>query len=163
MIVSGLHPIKGVSAIRMIYPVLFYSRIHVLMFCVDRLQFHLQFTHRLSGGLNLDIQGLALQRQQLRFKGALFCFELSVFLCRHCLTLQILQLPLQLITNICEALKVFMRAPHSALCLFAPLFVLRDAGRFFDKNPQFLRLGLYQATDHPLFNDRVTSRPQPRP
>ena len=118
----------------MIYPKLFYSRFNMLVLCVHPLQLHLQFTHRLRSGSDLNIQYLALQRKQLCFQRALFSFEFSVFLCCCRLTLQILQLPLQLITDVCEPFEILMRASHAALCFLAPLLVLGYAGGFFYKN-----------------------------
>ena len=135
------------------------------------LAFQFRFQPAQFGGLGLDVgargihlacqfglAGLRLafagQRQPLRFQRAVGVEQEK--LPRHFrLNAEFFQLAAEFLADIGNAVQVFARIAQSAFGLLAAFLVFRHARRFFQKPAQFLRLGLDDARNHALLNDRV--------
>jgi hypothetical protein len=76
------------------------------------------------------------------------------------LRLQALHLAAQFEADILDAGQVFPRIFQSTVGFLAPLLVAGDAGRFFEKDAQIIRLGLDNPRNHALADDGVCTRPQ---
>src|SRR5690606_9894723 len=97
----------------------------------------------------------------LRRDAALLRLELLVPLGGIRLSLQVVELLLDLVSQIGEALEVLPRMTNAVLGLAAPLLVLRDACRFLEKRAKLLRLRLDEPGNHPLLDDRIAVRAEP--
>ena len=62
------------------------------------------------------------------------------------------------VAQILQALHVLARRSDTRLGLFAPLFITRDAGGFFDEGAHVIGFGLDDARDHALLDDGVAAR-----
>ena len=60
--------------------------------------------------------------------------------------------------DVLDAREILARVGEPAFGFPAPLLVLRDAGRFLEKDAQLFGLGLDDARDHSLLDDRVGAR-----
>ena len=76
---------------------------------------------------------------------------------------QMHQLLFQFLQNIADAQQIVARVADTQFGLAAAVAILGNTRRFFQKNTQFLRLGLDDARDHALLDDGVGARPQPGP
>jgi hypothetical protein len=119
----------------------------------------------LATGLLLELVQLfaeraRVQREQLGMHLALLILEFLVALGRARLALGVLQLAVDLLAQVAQALEVLLGVADAVLGLAAPLLVLGDAGRLLEVDAQLLGLGLDQARDHALLDDRVAARPE---
>ena len=133
-VIGGLHGIEAVGTIGVILPVLLNAGVHLLVFRIHGLQPHLELTYRLATAAGLAVQLLPLQRVQLCFQGALFSLEFTVLFRRLRLALQVLELTLQLVTQVREALEILHGAAHAGFGFPAPFLVLGNTRRFLDKH-----------------------------
>ena len=143
-IVGRLHLVEGIGAVSVFHPVLLDRGVYLLVFRMHRLESYLQLADRLAGGPDLAVKLPPLQGLQLGLQLAFLGLEFSVFLGRRRLPLQVLELALELVAQIGEALEVFRGTAHAALGFLAPLLVLGDTRGLLDKHPQVLRPGLDQ-------------------
>ena len=72
------------------------------------------------------------------------------------------ELTFQFLSQICQSFQIVPRMRNATLGLTSSFLVLGNAGRLFNINSKVLRAGFNQLTDHALFNNGVTSRPQAR-
>jgi hypothetical protein len=78
---------------------------------------------------------------------------------RHrCLRLELLDLHAQLVADVVDARHVLARLGEPRLGLLAALLVARHARGFLEEHAQLLGLGLDDARDHSLLDDRVRAR-----
>jgi hypothetical protein len=70
------------------------------------------------------------------------------------------QLAAEFLADVGNPVEVLPRVAQPAFGFLAPFLVLRHTRRFFQKAAQFLRLGLDDARDHALLDDRVGLAPQ---
>ena len=89
-------------------------------------------------------------------------FQLAIFGRDPCLRREALELVAQLQPDVLDARQVLARVREAPFGLLAPLLVLRHAGGFFEEDAQLLGLGLDDAGNHPLLDDRVGARAQAR-
>ena len=73
-----------------------------------------------------------------------------------------LELVAQFQADVLDARQVLARIRQAPFGLLAPLLVLGHAGGFLEEDAQLLGLGLDDARDHPLLDDRVGARPEAR-
>ena len=159
-VIRGLDCIECVITVRVLYPMLFNGGIHLLVLGMNRFQFDLQFANCLGGDFYLAVQLLPLQCLQLGFEVTLLCLELGIFFCRLGLPLQVLQLTLQFIAQIGQAIKIFHGAAHATRGFLAALFIFGNACRFLDENAQLLWLGFDESANHALFDNGIATRAQ---
>jgi len=84
----------------MLNAMLFDGGVNLLVFRVHRFQFYFELTNLLRRRTNLPIQCLPLKSQELRLQASLFFLIYPVFFCSLRLTLQMLQLAFQFVTQI---------------------------------------------------------------
>ena len=65
--------------------------------------------------------------------------------------------------DVLDARQILARVGEAAFGLLAALLVLRDARGLLEEDAQLLGLGLDDARDHPLLDDRIGARPRPVP
>ncbi len=108
--------------------------------------------------LDATIQFAPAHRLQLRLELPLLLPERLKALGRLRLTVQPLQLTLQLFAQVGKTGEILLGAADAILGLAPPLLVLGDAGGFLDVVPQILRTRLDQLGDHSLLDDRIAAR-----
>ena len=79
------------------------------------------------------------------------------------LLLELLDLARQLEADVGHPREVLAGVRKAVLGFAAPFLVLGDTGGFLEENAKLLRLGLDDARDHALLDDRVGAGPQPGP
>src|SRR5665213_2060906 len=72
------------------------------------------------------------------------------------------ELAAELVADVLDARQVLACVGDASLGFLASLLVFRHAGGFLQEDPQFLGLGLDDARDHSLLEDRVRARAEPR-
>ena len=112
--------------------------------------------------LGFGVQRLPSKREQLGAQETLLGLQFAVALGRACLPLEVLELALELLAQIGETFEVLARAADAVLGVAAPVLVTRDACGFLDVDAEILGFRLDQAGNHPLLDDRVTARAEPR-
>ena len=70
------------------------------------------------------------------------------------------ELFLDLLAEVFQALEILAGVPNALLGFAAALLVLGYARRFLEERAQLLGLGLDEARDHALLDDRVGARPE---
>ena len=161
-VVATLDLVEDIRAPTPLHPLLFDARVHLLVLREHRLEGYLEFTDPAGAAGRLLVDVFPLQRQQLGLQGALLFLQGPVFFRRLRLSLQVLELPLELVAQVRQALEVLEGAAHAGLRFLAPLLVFRNTRRFLDENTQFLRPGLDETGDHALLDNRVAAGPQAR-
>ena len=86
--------------------------------------------------------------------------ELAVLGCDLRLAVEPLELVAELDPDILDPREILAGVGEPPFGLLAPLLVLGDTRGFLQEDPQLLGLGLDDARDHPLLDDRVGARPQ---
>ena len=79
------------------------------------------------------------------------------------LAVQVFDLFFDLLKHIHDASEIFLGVFNAGGGFAATLFVLRNAGCFFQKHSHFFGLRFDQPRNHALFNDRIAARPEPGP
>jgi hypothetical protein len=158
LVIAGLHRRQCVVALGVQYPRLFDPGFDGAQFRDLRLQRRVPLPQQriLSG--KVRVQFVELQHQQFRMEFPLLLLVLTKAPGDSCLPLQVADLLLDLLAQVVQPVQVFARVGNPALRFAATFLVLRDACRFFQKGPQVVGLGLDQARNHPLLNDRVAAR-----
>ena len=126
----------------------------------SRLQCHLVLTEHALALADVAVEIAPAQGRELVLQTPLVGLQRAVFLGRGGLALQVLKLFANLLAQVVQTLQVLARVAHTGFGLAPAFLVLGDAGRFFDEQPQLVRLGLDEARDHALLNDGVTARTQ---
>ena len=101
------------------------------------------------------------QGAELGARQAFFLLELLEASRRLGLFFQPADLGLDLAPDIVDAIEVLACVADARFGLAPAFLVTRDAGRLFDETAQVLGLGLDDARDHALLDDRVGTRAQP--
>ena len=105
--------------------------------------------------LRLDVQRLPAQGQQLGAHQTFLHLEFFVFLRGARLTLQAVELGLQLLTDVIHARQI-LACVLDTVFGFAPAFLItRYAGRLLEHAAQLFRLGFNDAVHRVLFKDRI--------
>ncbi len=125
------------------------------------LEAHLLITDHLLALADLSVQRLPAQRRELCLELSLFGLVLLIFFGGLRLSVQALQLALELFAQVGQALEVLVGAADAVLGFAATFLVLGYPGRLFDEVAQILRSRLDEPGDHALFDDRVAARAQP--
>src|SRR5690606_11578158 len=107
---------------------------------------------------DLAAQRLEAQREQLGRHAPLLRLELLVAGGGLRLSLQMVQLLVDLLAQVREALEVFAGMPDPMLRLATALLVLRDAGSLLEERAKLIGLRLDETRDHALLDDRITVR-----
>ena len=157
-VIAALHFVEAIVELGLCRRDAFRSRHRRALLGDDRFEAHFQLGDVALALLDLTIEMTPLQRLQLRLEQTLFFFQFGVAFGRLRLALQMLQLTLQLVAQIGEALEIFLRATHAVFGFAAALFVFRDAGGLFNKHAQLIGLGFDQLRNHALFDDGVAAR-----
>ena len=159
-VVAGLGTVKVFGAFVVGFPQGFQGGFQVHPLGQEFFKLQLGIADLATRGLQVVIQGLPAQYGKFRFFLALFLLVgFVLFRCSR-LSLQVLQLPAKLFPQVGQAIKVFLGTLDAVFGFPAAFLVLGNAGRFFDVDTQFLRLGFDQPGNHTLFDDGVASRPQ---
>ncbi|MBV6412663.1 MAG: hypothetical protein OMOMHJEC_00446 [Xanthomonadales bacterium] len=96
----------------------------------------------------------------LRVDLALLGAQLAPALGLPGLPAQVLELLVDLVGDVLQALQVLARGAHPRLGLTPPLLVLGDAGCLLEVHAQVVRRRLDDLRDHALLDDRVRTRPE---
>ena len=126
----------------------------------DLLELRLFLGQPLAQGLQLHIQRAELQRLPLRVLDLALGGQRLVLLGLAGLAAQVLELLVDLLAQVVEAIQVLAGVADAGLGLLAPLLVLGDAGGLFQVHAQVLGPGLDDLADHALLDDRVAARAQ---
>ena len=105
----------------------------------------------------LAVEVLELEREQLGPELALLLLQRLVAARGHGLALQVADLLVELLAQVVQAIEVLAGVRDAALGLAAPLLVLGDAGRLLEEGAHVVGLGLDEARDHALLDDRVAA------
>ena len=105
-------------------------------------------------------QGASAQQRKLPLDPVLFFFQRLIASGRLGLTLEPLELLVQLLTDIVEPVQVLLGATHAIFGLATALLVLGDTGGLFQGGAQLFGARLDQPRDHALADDGVGARPQ---
>ena len=103
---------------------------------------------------------VALEQPQHMLLFGLFGGQRAIGLRNVRLLAKLAKLKIEFAPDILHPREVFATAREPAFGFLAALLVLRDAGRFFEKDPQFLGFGLDHPRNHALLDDRVGACPQ---
>ena len=121
-----------------------------------------EVVQRLAGiGLDARLIGLAfgaLQEPQLMLLARGVAGQRVVALRDFGLLFEAFQIGVELAQDVFDAGQVFARVAEAVLGFAAALLVFRDAGRFFEEQPQFLGFGFDDPADRALADDRVGAR-----
>src|SRR5690606_4590044 len=135
--------------------------IGVALLGYQRLESHFLIGDHLFPLAGLLIQSLPAHGGELGLEFAFLGLVGLVLLGGLGLTVQAIELTLQLLAQVGQARQVVLGTANAILGLATALLVLGDAGGFLDVVAQVLGLGLDQLGDHALLDDRVAARPEP--
>ena len=139
-------------------PLLLDGRLGGTLVCERGLHGELALAHRAVMDLGAAVELAQLQSQHFGREPALLFLQRLVAARRGGLPLQMADLLVDLVAHVLQALEVLARLAYAAFGLAAPLLVLRDASRLLDEGAHVLGLGLDDARDHALLDDRVAAR-----
>ena len=121
----------------------------------------LAFAHRGIMHFGAAVEVAQAQRQNLGDEPSLLLLQRLITARGRRLALQVADLFLDLIAHVLQPLEVFARLGDAHLGLLAPLLVTRDAGRLLHEGAHVIGLGIDDARDHALLDDRVAARAEP--
>ncbi len=110
--------------------------------------------------LHAPVEFLPAQHQQLRARQALFLFQFLVARRGARLPVQLGELRVEFLADVVHARQVLARVLDAALGLATAFLVFGNARGLFQETAQVFRLGLDDARDHALLDDRVGARSQ---
>jgi hypothetical protein len=119
----------------------------------DLLQPGLFLRQTFAQRLQLAVEQPELQRFPLRVLDPAFGLDRLVLLGLFGLPRQMLQLLADFLAQVVQAVEIFAGVANAGLGFLAALFVLGDAGGFFQIDAQLLGLGLDDLRDHALLDD----------
>ena len=160
LVVMPLHGVEGFIGHRQVFTQLLEFRLNPALLGQLGLHGQFAFLYGLLAAAGFLVHGVVAQRQQFRLHLAFFFLEFLVTLRGARLALQLVELLVYFFQQVVQAIEVFTRMPNSVFRLAAPLLVLGDAGGLFQERAQVIGLGLDQARDGALLDDRVTARTQ---
>ena len=160
LVVRALHFVEVLGALGVLFARLLDLALHPALLGDRRLQGILGSRKIALVPLGLLIEYAQAHGQQLRRCLPLLGLVLLVTLCRLCLAVEMANLFVDFVNKVCEPLEVLARVADAVFGLAPALLVLGDAGRLFDVHAHFLGLGLDDARDHALLDDRVAARPE---
>ena len=128
-----------------------------------RLHRKLALAHGRILHLRAAVEIAQTQREQLCREAALLLLQHLVAASTSGLTLQVTDLLVDLVTQVLQPLEVLPGVGNAALGLLASLLVPRDPRRLFDEGAHVIGLGLDEAGDHALLDDRVAARAETGP
>ncbi|RMO58632.1 hypothetical protein ALQ37_03750 [Pseudomonas syringae pv. aptata] len=139
---AALHQVEAFGQVMVAVTQPFDTGIGTALIGHQRLEAHFLIAdHRLALPHQI-IQRLPAQGRQLRFQLALFSLVFLILLGSLSLSVQTLQLTLELFTQVGQARQVLVGATNAVFGFPAPLLVLGDPRGFFDEVAQVFRLGL---------------------
>ena len=115
-----------------------------------------------AGGARLVIEVMRTQRQQFRRRTPLLFLVAAIALCGLRLAVEMLDVLFDFLEDVPQAIQVFLGVLDTVGGLFAPLLVLGNTRGFFQEDPHLFRLGLDEAGNHPLLDDRVAAGSEAR-
>ena len=98
-----------------------------------------------------------LHGQQFSVPGALFAFQGLIATCGRGLTLQPIQLLVDLFAQVVQTFEIFLGVRNAIFGVTATFLVAGNTGGFFDKATQVFRTRFNDARNHALFNDGVAA------
>jgi hypothetical protein len=162
LVKGPLNLVDGGAGIGVSLATLLDLRVDGLLLRLPAAQLDLELLDPLPMGVEHGFERHQTDGVQLGSQLALFLFELSISLRRAGLTLEMLKLPVEFLTDVVEPVQVFPGMANPVLGLPATLLVLRDPGCFLKVDPQVFGFRLDELADHPLLDDGVAARTESR-
>ena len=127
-----------------------------------RFEFRLAFLELCSRIRTAIIEVLGSQREQLGGRAAFLFLVAPVAFGGLRLAVEVLDLLLNLVEHIQQAIEILFRVLDAVRGLATALLVLGDTRGLLDEDTHLLGLGLDQARNHALLDNRVAARPEAR-